>query len=508
MAHHKSSNPNEFILPDLGEGVHEAELIKWLVQPGQRVNEHDVIAEMNTDKALVEVPSPRSGVIARLHGSPGEILKVGNVLVSYAEGEAGAGAAGSKPVAAAAGGKPTPASTHTPPTAAAATADIDEPPARTSDDGTVVGKMTGTIGGVNAEGGGVLATPAVRRLARELGVDLGRVTGTGIAGRVTEKDVRAAANGSAPAAKPVAVAAPAPAPAAPVRPSTPAPSFTPSRPVASPVAPAHSRPAAAPTQTPVSAPAASTGSVGSVGGTTRIPIRGVRRNIAQRLRESVNQAVHFTVMDEADASALDAARKKLAAATGEKLSFLPFIALATARVLARSPFNAMNATVDEKPGDAGYESAIVQHAGVHLGIATDTDAGLMVPVIRDAQSLGVVELARKIAAQADAARGRTIPRDQLMGSTFTISNVGSHAGRFATPVINYPEVAILAVGRARPGPVVRTVNGQQGLFVGNLLPLSLACDHRVVDGATAALALAEIVALIQDPEKLLEPARA
>jgi pyruvate dehydrogenase E2 component (dihydrolipoamide acetyltransferase) len=211
----------------------------------------------------------------------------------------------------------------------------------------------------------------------------------------------------------------------------------------------------------------------------------------------VNQAVHFTVMDEAEVSALDGVRKKLAGASGEKVSFLPFVASAICRVLTDNRFSALNATVDDPA------SEIVQHRSVHLGIATDTESGLMVPVIRDADAMGVLQIGRQIAAIAGAARDRSIPREQLSGSTFTISNVGSHAGRFATPIINYPEVGIIAVGRARQSPVVR----HGGLFVGTVLPLSLACDHRVVDGATAALALAEVIRLLQEPEGLLGPAR-
>jgi pyruvate dehydrogenase E2 component (dihydrolipoamide acetyltransferase) len=217
----------------------------------------------------------------------------------------------------------------------------------------------------------------------------------------------------------------------------------------------------------------------------------------------MNQAVHFNVMDEADVSALDSLRRKLAAASGEKVSFLPFVASAVCRVLTEGQFRAMNATVDEQPGNDQAEATIIQHRAVHLGIATDTDSGLMVPVIRDADALGVLEISRHIGQIAAAARSRSIPREQLIGSTFTVSNVGSHAGRFATPIINYPEVGILAVGRGRQAPVVR--NG--GIFVGNLLPLSLACDHRVVDGATAALALARVIELLQDPDQLPGPAR-
>jgi pyruvate dehydrogenase E2 component (dihydrolipoamide acetyltransferase) len=230
---------------------------------------------------------------------------------------------------------------------------------------------------------------------------------------------------------------------------------------------------------------------------TRIPFRGVRRTIANRLKESIAQTVHFTVMDEADVTALDGLRRKLGAASGEKVSFLPFVAAAVARVLLDQRFRVLNSTTDDKSEE------IIQHRSVHMGIATDTDNGLMVPVIRDTDRLGVLEIGRAIAQIADGARTRSIPREQLMGSTFTISNVGSHAGRFATPIINYPEVGILAVGRGREGMVV-----SKGSFrVGLLLPLSLACDHRVVDGATAALALAEIVRMLQEPDQLLAPAR-
>jgi pyruvate dehydrogenase E2 component (dihydrolipoamide acetyltransferase) len=197
-------------------------------------------------------------------------------------------------------------------------------------------------------------------------------------------------------------------------------------------------------------------------------------------------------MDEADVSALESLRKEVSAQTGVKLSFLPFVCAAVAKSLA-GRFGAMNAIVDEQ------KEEIVQYGAVHLGIATDTENGLMVPVIRDADRMNVVELGQSIVSVATAARDRSIPRDQLMGSTFTISNVGSHAGKFATPVINSPEVAILAVGKAYDGVVVR--DGQA--MVGKVMPLSLACDHRVVDGATAALALAEIVESLQNPESLL-----
>lgn len=473
MAHNTHSDPNDFILPDLGEGVHEAELIKWRVVVGQTVQEHDILAEMETDKALVEVPSPRDGVIAKLHGNQGEVLHVGNPLVSYVP--AGGSAAAATP-ATTANTKPAPAALE-----------FEEPAPRTEDAGTVVGNMSGPAAGISAAPGKALATPAVRRLAKDLGVDIDSITGSGIGGRVLEKDVRDAqgkSGASCGMGQPSIPAAPI-APAAVARLAAPAPA-----PAARTPAPAAKAPTPAPApKTPVQMP--------ETEGAITTPFRGVRRTIANRLRESVNTAVHFTVMDEADVSALDSLRKKLAAASGEKLSFLPFVASAVARVLLDPRFRVLNSTTD----DAREE--IITHRTVHMGIATDTENGLMVPVIRDCDRLGVLEVSRSIGMIAEMARNRSIPREQLMGSTFTISNVGSHAGRFATPIINYPETGILAVGRGREGMVVN-----KGSFrVGLLLPLSLACDHRVVDGATAALALAEIIKLLQSPDDLMGPAR-
>ncbi|MGE3107532.1 MAG: dihydrolipoamide acetyltransferase family protein [Phycisphaerales bacterium] len=558
MAHHKSADPNVFILPDVGEGVHEAELIKWCVQVGQHVDENQTLVELNTDKALVEIPSPRSGVIAQLHGSVGEILKVGNPLVSYVP-EAGAAPAH----------KNNGSSAHHAPAQQSKDAGCDmgsqiagNLPEESQDAGTVVGSLSANPG-VEAAPGKVLATPAVRRLARDLGVDITAVTGTGMGGRVTEKDVRSAGSG---ASAPPAPAKPAPATGAPktahagasskpsesrrplpaprpqaqpaqhapaaYSPSQPGYSFPPQAPMppygylpyppppayyfpppampfpyAPPPAygyaphPAYAPPPGALQPLPGYVPSlghrpipdpAQTSQASANSPEARVPFRGVRRNIATRLRESVNTAVHFTVVDEADVTALDDLRRQVAAESGEKISFLPFVCAAVCRALT-GKFGALNARVDDNAQE------IVQHAAVHLGIATDTENGLMVPVIRDAGQLGVVDLARSIAHVASSARDRSAPREMLMGSTFTISNVGSHAGKFATPVINYPEVGILAAGRVYDAVLVR--DGQA--VIGKLMPLSLACDHRVVDGATAALALAEIVRLLQNPAELV-----
>ncbi|MBX3351882.1 MAG: 2-oxo acid dehydrogenase subunit E2 [Phycisphaeraceae bacterium] len=477
MAGKTSTDPNVFILPDLGEGVHEAELIRWLVKPGDRVEEHQTVAEMETDKALVEVPSPRDGVIKTLNGEVGEIMKVGAIAWTY-EGASSA-APEPKPQSQTARGVST---TKTVERQGAVVEHANE--GEREDAGTVVGSLS-EMPGLTAAAGKALATPAVRRVARDLGVDIDTVPGSGIGGRVTEKDVRAFAehssskpgrNGSAPHAAPsrrddheVIERAPAPAPRRESH-STPALAVN---------VPERPRPAAP------SAP----------GELVRIPIRGVRKTIAARLRESVNTAVHFNVMDEADITSLDAVRKRTAASSGEKISFLPFVASAVCKALQAYP--SLNATVDDDAGE------VLRHRAVHLGIAADTDHGLTVPVMFDADRMGVLQIGREIDNLARMTRDRSIPRDLLMGSTFTISNVGSYAGRFATPIINYPEVAILGVGRARDAVLVK--DGM--LKIAKVMPLSLAADHRVVDGAEAARFLQHVIDLLQAPENLLAPAR-
>jgi len=466
MAHHKSSDPNIFILPDLGEGVHEAELKEWKVRPGDRVEEHQTVAEMETDKALVEVPSPRAGVIAELHGNPGDILKVGEVAWTYVA-ENGTAA---KPAA----------KSHAPAPAPKSHINADAPSEAREDDGTVVGTMSGTLGAFAREGGKALATPAVRRLARDLNVDIDGVEGTGLGGRVTDRDVRAAAEGGGRKSAP----AHAPAPAA--KPMAPAAKPAPSKPAGAGLATTVSR------QDIVESPRTV---VIPTGESTRLPIRGVRRTIAERLRQSVDRAVHFSVMDEADVSALDDVRKRMQAASGEKISYLPFVASAMCRALKEFP--ALNAHVDDE------NQELVRHHVVHIGIATDTEHGLAVPVIPNCDALGLLEIGRHISEIARMARDRSIPRDRLMGSTFTISNVGSYAGRFATPIINYPEVGILAAGRVRDGVVA----DRGAIRVAKLLPLSLTCDHRSVDGAEAARCLARVMELLGTPEVLLTPVR-
>lgn len=420
---------SHFILPDLGEGVHEAEIISWKVKAGDRVEEHQTLAEMETDKALVEVPSPWPGVIEKLHGKEGEIVAVGSVLVSY-KADNGDHSTGDTVV--------------------------EEPATESEDAGTVVGSVDSSLvvsdrltrreheEHIGNGAGKSLATPAVRRVARELGVDINRIPGTGRGGRVTVGDLHAY-TGSGPqtaAGMPVAPASPPP-------------------------------------------------SISADGIAERIPFRGVRRKIAEALSRSIRTAVHFTVMDEADVTALDAKRHEYAAVMGTKLSFLPFIVIAVCRALKDHP--SLNANVDDQK-----QEILIKNV-TNLGIAVDTEHGLMVPVIPNADALSISQIDGAVADLAKRCRDRSIPREQLIGGTFTVSNAGSLGGLFTTPIINYPEVAILGIGRAKERVLVK--DGK--FYAGKVMPLSLSCDHRVVDGAEGARFLQTLMRLLEQPDSLV-----
>ncbi len=427
---------SHFILPDLGEGVHEAELIKWRVKPGDTVEEHQTLAEMETDKALVEVPTPWSGIIESLNGTEGDILNVGSVLVTYKSG-------GTKAVTDDSSG------------------DGDSGGER-KDSGTVVGSVDATLTVPTSfsrkaieengqpEGNKSLATPAVRRIAKEQGVDINRISGTGRGGRVTAADIMNSAPGT-----PAAIAPPS-------RAST----------VTAPSSPA-----------PLNLP--------EDGVVERIPFRGVRRKIAESLDRSIKTAVHFSVFNEADVTSLALKREEYTGVIGRKLSYLPFVLTAVCKALRAHP--QLNSLVDDE------QNIIMRMGTIHLGIAVDTEHGLMVPVLRNADQLSLVQMNEQVTNLAKGCRDRSIPREDLTGSTFTISNVGSYGGVFATPIINYPEVGILAVGRVRES--VLTKNGT--FYAGKTMGLSMSCDHRVVDGAEGARFLNSLVALLENPEELV-----
>jgi pyruvate dehydrogenase E2 component (dihydrolipoamide acetyltransferase) len=425
--------PRPFALPDLGEGLTEAEIVKVLVAEGDVIAEDAPLLEVETDKATVEIPSPMAGRVARIHVQPGQTVKVGAVLVTFDDAPAGARATPApapSPRAAAVGPEP----------AAAAAA-----PA-------------------GAGVGPVPAAPATRRLARELGVDLRAVRGTGPGGRVTDDDVRAAGG-----ARPAAPAPPAVRPA-PERPA-----------VAKPLAPVGVAPPALP-------------KFEQWGPVERQALSHLRRTIAERMTLSATLIPHVTHFDRADITELDAIIRRSveeAQKRGVTLTLTSFLLKAAALALREHP--QFNASLDPAAGE------LILKRYYHLGIAVATERGLIVPVIHDVDRKPLVELQRELAALALRVRDGKATLDDLRGGTFTITNIGALGGTGAIPIINYPEVAILGVARAREEPVVR-----EGRIVPRvLLPLSLTFDHRVADGADGARFATAIVRRLERPEQLL-----
>ncbi|HWU85790.1 MAG TPA: dihydrolipoamide acetyltransferase family protein [Kofleriaceae bacterium] len=433
----------DFYMPDIGEGVVEGEIVAWKVKEGDRIKLDQPIVEVMTDKATVELPSPRAGTIVKIHYKDGEICPVGKVLVVIDED---APAAAAKP----AGGNGHPASApaaaaHAPAAHAPAPASHAAPPAPAhAAPGIEVVDAT-------AARAKVLATPATRRLARQLGVPLGRVPPSGKHGRVTSDDVRAfQANGGA-AAGAASTAAEAPAKAHP----------------------------------PVSIPKPAAGYEEE-----RIPLRGMRKRIAESMSRSVHTAAHFTYVEEIDMTELVAVRERAkarAAERGVKLNYLPFIVKAVVSGLKKWP--QLNASLDEATQE------IVRKRYYHIGIAAQGPHGLVVSVVRDADRRSIFDLSREIDRLAEAVRDNTATRDDLTGSTFTISSLGKLGGVLATPIINFPEVAILGVHKIEERPAVR--GGQ--IVARHLMNLSISVDHRLADGWDGAMFLQDVKSLLEDP---------
>jgi len=394
----------EFRFPDVGEGITEGEVVRWLVKEGDEIKADETLAEIETDKAVVEMPSPYSGTVLKLHFKEKDLIKVGEVLVTI--GEKGEAVPEAAPAPAG-----VPAARPAAPVQAAA-----------------LGRT-----------GEVLATPKVRALAKELGIAINAVPGTGPAGRITEEDVRSAKE-----------------------------------------KPAEKRPAIK-----IKAKYDLFGSL------ERIPLRGVRRATAKKMRESLDKAAHVTHCDEADAGALAALREKMkpeAEAAGIKLSYLPFIVKALIEALKLHP--TLNATLDDEEGE------IVVKKYYNIGIAVDVPDGLIVPVVKMADQKSVLDIAAEIQALAKAARERTLDLADLKGGTFSITNVGVFGGDFATPIINYPEAAILATMKIADR--ARVENG--AVVVKKTLPLCLAFDHRIIDGAEAARFTRDLIRFLENPE--------
>jgi len=412
----------EFKFPDIGEGLTEGEIVRWLVKEGDEVKEGQPLVEVETDKALAEIPSPKTGVILKILAKEKEIVKVGQVIVVF--GEKGEALAAPPPR----------------PKSVGVVGELEEAPEEAPSVTATAEPVKTVLVSEHA-----LATPAVRALAKELGVDINKVQGTGPEGRVLEKDVRQFAESKERPAEP-------------------------------------------------EKKIAKVKKYDLYGYVDRIPLRGVRRSIAKAMVKSKYTAPHVTAMDEADVTMLWKIRekeKKAAEKKGIKLTILPFIIKAVIAGLSEHPY--LNASLDDE------NEEIILKKYFNIGFATDTPEGLMVPVVKNAKDKSILQLAEELTRLVEKARNRTIDLADLKGGTFTISNYGALGGIYATPIINYPEVAILGVGKIKDTPVVR--NGK--LVVRKILSLSLSFDHRVVDGGEGARFLNTVIARLEDPDLIL-----
>jgi len=402
----------EFKFPDVGEGITEGEIVKWHVKEGDAVKEDDVIAEVETDKAVIEIPSPYSGTILKLYGKEGDIINVGDTLITVGEkGEA----TGEKPAE-----KPTEKLPEKEPAKHAVVGELEEAP--------------------DEEKPEILATPAVRKLAKDLKVDLSTVIGTGKGGRITKEDVEKASSGEK---KPEIKV---------------------------------------------------TRKYDMFGHIKRIPMRGVRRATARKMAEAWEKAPMVTHMDEVEIDHLVEVRsnhKKDAEEKGVKLTYLPFIVKALVAALKEHPY--LNSMIDEETGD------IVLKEYYNMGIAVDTEEGLMVPVVKGCDQKSILQIAQEIDSLVAKTRERKVDLMDLKGGTFTITNIGVIGGTYATPILNFPEVAILGIGKIRDTPVVK--DGE--IVVRKNLSLSLTFDHRVVDGAEAARFMNDVIRRLADPDLLI-----
>lgn len=441
----------EFLLPDLGEGIHEGEILKWHVDVGGSVEEDAPLVDVETDKAAVTIPSPRAGTLVSRAGEVGDLVEVGQVMVTIDDGT------GEAVAAPAAAPEATPVAEPTPEPAPAAA------PAAPAQAATPAA-------------GPVPAAPATRRLARELGVDINLAVATGPAGRVTPEDVRRLAEGGA-------------APAAPA----PAEDHVPARAVDDDASFAEFAAHAAATIPFLELePLPDFAQEGPV---EVEKLRSIRRKVARKMVTSMALVPHVAHMDEADVTELETFRKRekerRADGPGGKLTLMSFVMKAAAAGLRAAP--SFNASLDP------FKEEIVYKKYYNIGFAADTGRGLVVPVVPDADRKSIVQLADEIFDKAVKARDGELPAEDMRGGTFTITNIGPLGGTALMPTINYPEVAILAMGQVQEKPVVR--DGE--IVIRKILPLTLAFDHRIADGADAARFVREMVRQLSDPNLLL-----
>ena len=447
----------EFKLPDLGEGIHEGEILKWHVAVGATIVEDDPLVEVETDKAAVTIPSPAGGLITSLAGAVGDIVTVGQVITVIDDGSGEAAAPTPEAAAAAAVATPPAAATPTPPT--------EKTPAAAPAPGAREARHP------------VPAAPATRRLARELQIDINLVPASGPGGRVTTEDVQRFAAGAA----------------------TPA-----TAEVASAHVPAESLGGDRAAIAEFAAHAASTIPFLDVeplpdfthwGPVEREPLRSIRRRVARKMVTSMILVPHVAHMDEADVTQLEKFRRRekerRAGEPGGKLTLLAFVVKAVTAGLKRAP--AFNASLDP------FNQEIIYKQYYNVGIAADTGRGLVVPVIKNTDRKSIVQISADIEELAGKARAGELAIDEMQGGTFTITNVGPLGGTALLPTINYPEVAILGMGQVQEKPVVR----EGEIVIRKILPLTLAFDHRIADGADAARFVSEMVRQLSDPNLLL-----
>ncbi len=435
----------ELKLPELGEGVHEGELIKWNVKPGDLVKEDQVLAEIMTDKATVELPSHLAGKVTEILAKEGETVHVGQVLLRF-EGS-GAAAKTDVPV------KADPAKANAPrgelPAAPAPMA------AKAPASAQSAGNTQVTVGG------SVIAAPAARQYARESGVDIGQVPGSGPDGRVMKSDIeKFVGGGGASGTHGGAVSAGAP-------------KFT------------SGYAARATNRAPAELE-------------TRLPFRGLRKKIAEKMRQSKDHAAHFTYVEECDATnlvELRAKAKEIGAAHGVKVTYLPFIMKAMVAALKKYPI--LNSELDEANG------VIIQKNYYNIALSVQTDDGLMAPVVKDVANKTILELAADIEGLALRARTKKLTNEDNHGGTITLTNAGTIGGLFATPIINYPEVAILGFNKIDRKPVVKKINGKEEIVIRDWTLFSLSLDHRIVDGAIGAEFTKLFISYIENPALLI-----
>ncbi len=418
-------------LPELGEGVTEGELIKWLVKPGDAVKVDQSVAEIMTDKATVEVPSTVAGTVTELMFKVGEVIKVENVILKLSGSGAAQTSAAKQPVPAAALSAPAKTTALQPAAGATQAGPILYPPPADFK---------------------VLATPSTRRLAREMGVDLNGMSGTGLAGRVTRDDVLSA---KAPAAR-------------------------------------SSGGSTAPSMPQIQKPSYQ-GPAGSA--EERVPLLGVRKKIAENLQRAKQIIPHFTLMDEADVTQLVGFREDLKIAAekaGTKVTYMPFVMKALIATIREFPM--FNASIDDAAGEIVYKKYF------NLGFAADTPNGLLVPVIKNADQKTIMDLSKEIIDLSSRARDGKLKIDEMKNATITVTNIGSVGGTYATPVINHPEVAIFGMYKISD-KLVLAADGK--VSVRKVMNFTITCDHRLIDGAVAARFLKAFINRIQNPGVLM-----